>query len=74
MAMGSGTEKESQSDHLNLRVYFDLIRKLSESIQEANSMTQHNNEILEALRRIRQDTSLSLDSTRTAIDDILSTV
>jgi hypothetical protein len=73
-AMASVIERKSQSTRSSSGFYVYSHRKLSESIQEANSLNQHNSDILEALRRIRLDPSLSLDSIRAAIDDVLSMV
>ncbi|KAE8443556.1 hypothetical protein EG329_001718 [Mollisiaceae sp. DMI_Dod_QoI] len=47
-------------------------KKLSVLSKETITLSQYNSNILDALRRIQQDTSLSPDSIRTAIDSILS--
>ncbi|KUJ14533.1 uncharacterized protein LY89DRAFT_752603 [Mollisia scopiformis] len=47
-------------------------KKLSQLSNEANTLNQHNLDIIEALRRIQLNTTLSSESMRTAINEVLS--
>lgn len=49
-------------------------RRLTNLSREAISLHQHALEVADALRRIRLDTSLSMEAMRAAIDDILDMV
>jgi hypothetical protein len=74
-AMGSVSETESQVDiHLETRQKLTEDRRMSKLSKETNSLTQHNTDVTEALRRIRLDAHLSTDDMRAAIDEVLAMV
>jgi Fungal Zn(2)-Cys(6) binuclear cluster domain len=49
-------------------------RQMSKLSKETDSLSQHNADVTEALRRIRLDTHLSTDDMRAAIDEVLAMV
>lgn len=49
-------------------------RRMSKLDRATNSLTQHNFDVTEALRRIRLDTHLSSDDMRAALDEVIAMV
>ncbi|KAH8599226.1 fungal-specific transcription factor domain-containing protein [Bisporella sp. PMI_857] len=47
-------------------------KRLSKLSKETDSLSQHNNEVAEALRRMRFDETLTSDAMRSLLDDILA--
>ena len=47
---------------------------MSKLSRATDSLTQHQNEVIEALRRIRLDMHLSSDGMRAAIDEVIAMV
>jgi hypothetical protein len=73
MESGSGTESRIKNN-LQGRMKLTACRQMSKLSKETDVLTQHNNDITLALRRIRLDTHLSTDDMRAAIDEVLAMV
>jgi hypothetical protein len=75
MAMANAIGIESQVDvDLQNRQKLTDDRRMSKLDRATNSLSQHNLDVTEALRRIRLDTHLSSDDMRAALDEVIAMV
>jgi hypothetical protein len=75
MAMANAIGIESQVDvGLQNRQKLTGDRRMSKLDRATNSLSQHNFDVTEALRRIRLDTHLSSDDMRAALDEVIAMV
>jgi len=73
-AMENVTRSESKIIVLDSAWVLILSRRVSKLSRETDSLSQHNYDVTEALRRIRLDESLTPDGMRSAIDEVLAMV
>jgi len=50
------------------------LRRMSKLSKQSRSLSRHNEDVADALRRIRLDTNLSTEDIREALDEVLSMV
>ena len=74
MVTGSVTRSESKGIVLDRLFSLILRRRVSKLSKETDSLSQHNSDVTEALRRIRLNESLTPEDMRSALDEVLAMV